>query len=161
VVGLQFFSLLLGYNSPRATTPCSLFSSEPLKSKLRIKSHTFSNTNFQPESRSFKMSTVDKVKNALHLNKDHSTPSTTHNTGNTVPEGTSGPHTSRVANAADPRIDSDLDNSRTAETSTHDTSGTAGGYTGTGTGVTGTNGGISHSTNSGPHSVCFAVISLV
>lgn len=95
------------------------------------------------------MSAMDKVKNALHLNKDHSTPSTTgttHHTGNTVPEGTAGPHTSRVANAADPRVDSDIDNSRTAGTTTHGTTGTTGGYTGTGTGVTGTG-----STNAGPH----------
>jgi len=93
---------------------------------------------------------MDKVKNALHLNKDHTTTGTTgttHHTGNTVPEGTAGPHTSRVANAADPRVDSDLDSSRTAGTTTHGTTGTTGGYTGTGNGVTGTG-----STNAGPHS---------
>jgi hypothetical protein len=54
------------------------------------------------------MSTMDKVKNALHLNKDHNTTTSTHhNTSSGVPEGTAGPHNSRVANAADPRVDSD------------------------------------------------------
>lgn len=33
--------------------------------------------------------------------------------GGSVPEGTYGPHTSRLANALDPRVDSDLDGSRT------------------------------------------------
>lgn len=58
------------------------------------------------------MSAMDKVKNALHLNKDHTTTtgtstthhttgSTTHNNG--ISEGSVGPHGSRVANAADPR----------------------------------------------------------
>ena len=41
---------------------------------------------------------VNKVKDALHSDKSHETP-----------EGTSGPHTSRVANTADPRVDSDRD----------------------------------------------------
>ncbi|KAE8453947.1 hypothetical protein EG329_007723 [Mollisiaceae sp. DMI_Dod_QoI] len=102
------------------------------------------------------MSTMDKVKNALHMNKDHTT-STAHTTSTThrnngVPEGTAGPHTTRVANAADPRqvlrshlplqltinicfrVDSDLDSTRTGAFGT----GTAG-HT-AGTGVTGTNG---------------------
>jgi hypothetical protein len=52
---------------------------------------------------------IHKVENALHLNKNHGTATTgtthtTHNNG--VPEGTAGPHSSRVANAADPRVDS-------------------------------------------------------
>ncbi|KAN0108731.1 hypothetical protein V8E51_008473 [Hyaloscypha variabilis] len=94
------------------------------------------------------MSTIDKVKNALHLNKDHSTTSTTHHNNNGVPEGTAGPHSSRVANAADPRIDSDLDNSRHHGTTGTTTHGTTGGLTGTGVGATGTTG----STNAGPHS---------
>jgi len=94
------------------------------------------------------MSTMDKVKHALHLDKDHSTTSTTHHNNNGVSEGTAGPHNSRVANAADPRIDSDLDSSRTAGTgTTHTGHGTTGGFTGTGAGVTGTSG----STNAGPH----------
>ncbi|KAF8857409.1 hypothetical protein BDZ45DRAFT_726788 [Acephala macrosclerotiorum] len=78
------------------------------------------------------MSAMDKVKNALHLNKDHTTTSTTHNTtagtthtGNGVPEGTAGPHTSRVANAADPRIDSDLDGSRNFGATTGNTANSA------------------------------------
>lgn len=93
------------------------------------------------------MSTMDKVKNALHLNKDHSTTSTTHH--NSVPEGTAGPHSSKVANAADPRIDSDLDSTRT---------GAVGAGYGTGTGVHGTTGhtttGVhgTHNTTAGPHS---------
>jgi hypothetical protein len=53
---------------------------------------------------------------------------------------TAGPHSSNLANKADPRVDSDLD----------------GGYTGTHTGnhtgtETSTTGGISRSTNAGPH----------
>ena len=59
-----------------------------------------------------KESTVDKIKDALHIGHGHSTGTThTHTTGaaghNTVgsgvPEGTAGPHNSRIANAADPR----------------------------------------------------------
>jgi len=96
------------------------------------------------------MSTIDKVKHALHLDKDKST-TTHHNTSNGVPEGTAGPHSSRVANAADPRVDSDLDSSRTGGTTGigHTGHGTTGGFTGTGTGtgVTGTQG----STTAGPH----------
>lgn len=118
------------------------------------------------------MSAMDKVKNALHLNKDHTTTSTTHgtttgttHTGTGVPEGTAGPHTSRVANAADPRIDSDLDSSRHTGTThtgvahtgnTHGTGVTgAPAYSGTGTGTgTGVGTGPSHSatTTAGPHS---------
>ncbi|KAH8773236.1 hypothetical protein BGZ57DRAFT_1005243 [Hyaloscypha finlandica] len=102
------------------------------------------------------MSTMDKVKQALHLDKDKSTTSTTHHNGG-VPEGTAGPHSNRVANAADPRIDSDLDSSRTGgingtthtgHGTTHAGHGTTGGYIGTSTGVTGTSG----STTAGPHS---------
>lgn len=108
---------------------------------------------------------MDKVKNALHLNKDNTTTSTTHgtttHTGNGVPEGTAGPHSSRVGNAADPRIDSDLDSSRHTGTThtgvahtgnTHGTGVTgAPAYSATGAGV-GT--GTSHSatTTAGPHS---------
>jgi len=46
---------------------------------------------------------VNKVKDALHSG---------HKNENNVPEGTHGPHSSRAANAADPRIDSDLDSTR-------------------------------------------------
>jgi hypothetical protein len=46
-------------------------------------------------------SIVNKVKDVLHGDK-HS-----------APEGTHGPHNSGLANAADPRVDSDWDNSRT------------------------------------------------
>ena len=43
---------------------------------------------------------VNKVKEVFQGESTHS---------NTVPEGTHGPHNTRIANAADPRIDSDLD----------------------------------------------------
>jgi hypothetical protein len=92
---------------------------------------------------------INKVKDALHSNKDHSTTHSTTGTHSTTTgttgthgtaEGVAGPHSSRAANAADPRVDSDLDSSRTVGSGPGHT--TTGGYTGTGTGVTGT----SHST---------------
>ncbi|WKT44599.1 hypothetical protein QSH57_009452 [Fusarium oxysporum f. sp. vasinfectum] len=56
----------------------------------------------------------------------------THSSG--LPEGSVGPHSSRAANAADPRVDSDLDSSRrTGATGSHGlsgTTGTTGGLTG-------------------------------
>jgi len=95
-------------------------------------------------NQAFKMAaTMDKVKNVLHLNKDHSTTGTHSTNGHTTASGTSegvaGPHNSRIANSADPRVDSDMDGSRTAGTA--GTTGT--GYTSTGTGPSG-------STNAGP-----------
>lgn len=48
---------------------------------------------------------VNKIKEAVHSDKSHSHSS--------APEGTHGPHNSRVANAADPRVDSDRDGSNT------------------------------------------------
>jgi hypothetical protein len=96
-------------------------------------------------------------------------------TGSNIPEGTAGPHSSRVANAADPRVDSDLDSSRNRGTygttgtsgltgTTHGTTGTSG-LTGTTHGTTGTSGltGTTHGTHgttgsnipegtAGPHS---------
>ncbi|VBB75022.1 Putative protein of unknown function [Podospora comata] len=72
-------------------------------------------------------SIVNKIKEAVHSDKSH----------HGAPEGTSGPHNSRVANAADPRVDSDRDGSHTA--------GRTAGTTGT-TGTTGTNEGLH-----GPH----------
>ncbi|KAK4214748.1 hypothetical protein QBC37DRAFT_386920 [Rhypophila decipiens] len=45
---------------------------------------------------------INKVKDALHSDKSDK---------HSAPEGTAGPHSSRVANAADPRIDSDMDGS--------------------------------------------------
>ncbi len=102
-------------------------------------------------------STIDKVKaevkHVLHLDKDHSTTATgtTHHnhTGTTgagvnggVPEGTAGPHNSRIANAADPRIDSDLDSTRHT--------GTTGAYTGTGAGFNRHNDQVPEGT-AGPH----------
>ncbi|KAM5352395.1 hypothetical protein ACJ41O_005118 [Fusarium nematophilum] len=63
-----------------------------------------------------------------------------------LPEGTTGPHSSRAANAADPRVDSDLDNSRNlgarggAGTTGFPSSGTTGTYGETTTGRTGGSG---------------------
>jgi len=70
-------------------------------------------------------STIDKVKDALHFNKNHATTTDTtgtHTTGThatgTNKTGTAGvlsnstnagPHNSNIANKADPRVDSDLD----------------------------------------------------
>lgn len=53
-------------------------------------------------------SIVNKVKDALHSDKKHE-----------APEGTHGPHSSRVANAADPRVDSDRDHRANPATGTH------------------------------------------
>ncbi|KAL2264898.1 hypothetical protein VTJ83DRAFT_7408 [Remersonia thermophila] len=65
-----------------------------------------------------------------------------------APEGTYGPHSSRVANAMDPRVDSDRDNSRTVGgTGAHRTAGL--GSSGT-TGFTGTHG--APEGTYGPHS---------
>lgn len=58
---------------------------------------------------------VNKVKDALHSDKSSSTTS--------QPEGTHGHHNSRVANAADPRIDSDRDHRAAHTTTTHGTVG--------------------------------------
>ncbi|TAQ89208.1 hypothetical protein B7494_g2504 [Chlorociboria aeruginascens] len=106
-------------------------------------------------------STVDKIKDVLHLNKSHNTTTGTHSG---TAEGVAGPHSTRAANAADPTVDSDLDGSRNAgvHTGRHTGGGLAGttGTTGpaynTGgglTGTTGTTGTASYgSTNAGPHS---------
>lgn len=56
---------------------------------------------------------INKIKEAVHSDK-----STTHS----APEGSHGPHNSRVANAADPRVDSDRDGSHNM-TGTHRTAG--------------------------------------
>jgi len=71
---------------------------------------------------------------------------TTHSTTGSTPktsEGVAGPHSSRVANAADPRVDSDLDGSRNAGAHSHGTTTTGSGLTGshatTGSGLTGNN----------------------
>lgn len=101
---------------------------------------------------------MQKVKDVLHIggHKDTTTGTTgtTHNTttGTHVPgtthtghaEGSHGPHGSSVANAADPRVDSDLDGNRipnktSAGYGTQDAGyGTTGANTGTHTGNTGT-----------------------
>jgi hypothetical protein len=62
-----------------------------------------------------------------------------------LPEGTAGTHNSRLANAADPRLDSDLDGSRRVGSNTHGTNQTGlGGSTGTYGQTTGTSGLSSH-----------------
>ncbi|OIW23713.1 hypothetical protein CONLIGDRAFT_637679 [Coniochaeta ligniaria NRRL 30616] len=77
-------------------------------------------------------SIVNKVKEALHSDKSdtHHNTSTTHNTSSGAPEGEYGPHGSRVANAADPRVDSDRDGSHnTGRTAGHGEYGSStGGY---------------------------------
>lgn len=110
-------------------------------------------------------STIDKVKHALHLDGSksdstthtHNTSTTGHSTTSGTAEGVAGPHNSRVANAADPRVDSDRDGSQNAGAAhnTHSTT-TGSGLTGnthsshtTGSGLTGNN---PQSTNAGPHS---------
>lgn len=75
-------------------------------------------------------SIINKVKATIenHTHKSEAGVTGTHTTGTTtgngVPEGTAGPHNSRVANAADPRIDSDMDGSH--NTGAHHTGHTAG-----------------------------------
>jgi hypothetical protein len=101
---------------------------------------------------------VNKIKDVLHHDKSSST------THSGTSEGVAGPHSSRAANAADPRVDSDLDGSR----HTGATTGTTGGLTGTHgthTGTTSTGYGASNTTGTtstgygasnttaGPHSV--------
>jgi len=108
---------------------------------------------------------MEKIKHALHMDK-----SSTHSG---APEGTAGPHSSKIANAADPRIDSDLDGSRNAGVHSHNTTSGVGTHNthnngihnngvhnthngvGTGVGTTGgLTGGTTHSahTTAGPHS---------
>ncbi|RMJ03527.1 hypothetical protein CDV36_014951 [Fusarium kuroshium] len=57
-----------------------------------------------------------------------------------LPEGTAGPHSSRMANAADPRVDSDRDGSRHIGGNTHGTSTGTYGQTTVGGGIGGTTG---------------------
>jgi hypothetical protein len=100
---------------------------------------------------------INKVKDAMSGDHHHTTATTgatgtTGTTGNTyttgttgTAEGVAGPHSSRLANTLDPRVDSDLDGSRRVGTTTG-TTGTTGmtgsnyatGTTGT-TGMTGNN----------------------
>jgi hypothetical protein len=92
-------------------------------------------------------SIVNKVKEALHSDKSSNT--THHDTSSGAAEGTYGPHSSRVANAADPRVDSDRDGS-------HNTGRTAGhgeyGSSGHTTGITGSSGlGHTSGTREGEH----------
>jgi hypothetical protein len=100
-------------------------------------------------------STIDKVKHALHLDKSATHTHTTGTTGTSgTAEGVHGPHGSRVANAADPRVDSDRDGSHNiGSNNTYGNNGTGLGHsthtTGTGVGHSGatTGTGIGHSTH--------------
>ncbi|KAK0728716.1 hypothetical protein B0T26DRAFT_637976 [Lasiosphaeria miniovina] len=89
---------------------------------------------------------VNKIKEAVHSDKSHS-----------APEGTQGPHNSRVANAADPRVDSDRDGSRNmgaARTAGHGEFGSSAAYSGSSgmtSGTTGYNTGATEGSH-GPHS---------
>jgi hypothetical protein len=93
-------------------------------------------------------SIVNKVKDALHSDKSSSTTHTTgahHTTTGGTAEGVAGTHNSRVANSADPRIDSDLDGSRTVgntHSTTHSTNPLTGNHSTThgATPLTGTTG---------------------
>jgi len=97
---------------------------------------------------------INKVKEALHSDN-----STTHNTTSGAPEGTHGPHGSRIANAADPRVDSDRDGSHNVgRTAGHNEYGSStGGYAqGTGVGANTGSTGLGHSSGTregehGPH----------
>lgn len=90
---------------------------------------------------------MDKIKDKLHIGSSNNTS----NTSGTA-EGVSGPHSTRTANALDPRVDSDRDNSTTVgNTGYGSNTGTAGGYgSTTGAGYGSTTGGTAEGT-SGPH----------
>ncbi|KAF4992297.1 hypothetical protein FGRMN_7264 [Fusarium graminum] len=64
-----------------------------------------------------------------------------HTTGHSsgLPEGSTGPHSSRAANAADPRVDSDLDSSRRHGAGIGGTTGGIGSHGNTAGGLTGSN----------------------
>jgi hypothetical protein len=87
-------------------------------------------------------SLVNKVKEALHSDHGHKA-STTHH------EGEHGPHNSKVANAADPRVDSDLDGSKRVGAGNTTTTGTGM----TGSGLTGTHAGAHTGAHAGTHNV--------
>jgi len=63
-------------------------------------------------------SIVNKIKEAVHSDKHHSS----------TAEGNHGPHSSKAANAADPRVDSDRDGSHTVGGNTNTTFGTTGAH---------------------------------
>ena len=112
-------------------------------------------------------STINKIKDTITPGHNTTTHNTTHTTSThtgttgTHAEGAHGPHSSRAANAADPRIDSDRDGGHLGQ-DTHHSTGTGVGHSShtTGTGVghsshTGTGvGATGHSstTTAGPHS---------
>lgn len=91
-------------------------------------------------------SIINKVKDALHSDKDK-----THE----APQGTHGPHSSKVANTADPRVDSDRDHrgapgSNTFGSSTHTTGTHGSGLTGS-TGTHSTTGAYGSGAPEGTH----------
>ncbi|KAI9641875.1 hypothetical protein NHQ30_009742 [Ciborinia camelliae] len=108
-------------------------------------------------------STMQKVKDVLHIGGNKDTTTGTTHTGTTHTghaEGSHGPHSSSVANAADPRVDSDLDGNRlpnktSAGYGTQDAAyGTTGAHTGTHTGthIPGTtHSGTTHTGTTGTH----------
>ncbi|KAG9240247.1 hypothetical protein BJ878DRAFT_449832 [Calycina marina] len=80
---------------------------------------------------------IDSDRDGGHLGQDthHNTHATgggynSHNTGgrSNYAEGANGPHSSRAANAADPRIDSDRDGGHFGQDTHHNTHATGGGY---------------------------------
>jgi hypothetical protein len=98
---------------------------------------------------------MDRIKDALNLNKTHSAA-----TGKAVTtDGVTGPHNSSILNTVDPRVNTDTDGSRnTRALTTSQTKGTgAGTHLGNHTGITG---GTSNSTNAGPHNVSFPLSSI-
>jgi len=81
---------------------------------------------------------VNKIKDAIHSDSHSSTThSGTHSGTHSSAEGTHGPHNSRVANAADPRVDSDRDGSNTmggtGRTAGHGEMGSSNPFTSSGT----------------------------
>ncbi|PMD25499.1 hypothetical protein NA56DRAFT_642489 [Hyaloscypha hepaticicola] len=108
------------------------------------------------------MSTMDKVKNVLHLNKEHDPASNTHhhqaatqNSSIATGSTNAGPHSSNLANKVDPRVDSDLNGSRnmgaTTGTSSEGYSGTGYGTNNGATGI-GAHSNTGNTTAAGPHS---------
>jgi len=102
---------------------------------------------------------INKVKDALSGDHTHTTTTgttaTTGTAGNTyttgttgTAEGVAGPHSSRLANTLDPRVDSDKDGSRRVGTTTGTTGMTGNNYT---TGTAGTTVGTAEGV-AGPHS---------
>jgi len=84
---------------------------------------------------------ISSIKDAI-TGENHSTTTETTNTTTGTAEGVAGPHSSRAANAADPRVDSDLDGSHNAgaHTTTRSTGLTGNGLTSDSTNYAGSTG---------------------